>query len=294
MSASNVVRKIERVGVDGIEVLRDHRRPLSNDGLESLIESMRRLGLRTPITVRCHPDRRDTGDTEDSYVLVTGAHRLAAAQALGWDQIDCFVIKGGDDDDQLWEIAENLHRAELTALERDDLIARWVTLTDARQSARPAPIEMGPADVSGQAKEVLRQPDAKPKGGRPESGTRAAARELGLAEADARRAVKVASLAPEAKQAARDAGLDDNRTALLAAAKHSEPEQQVQSLLKRRPVDRARIATNSKERMLREIAAIVVQHVPDEFFPALRVNLEGYGLPQLAEAIARAAKERRP
>ena len=35
------------------------------------------------------------------------------------------------------------------------------------------------------------------------------------------RAVKVASLAPEAKEAAKEVGLDDNQSALLAAAKHT-------------------------------------------------------------------------
>lgn len=93
------------------------------------------------------------------------------------------------------------HRADLTALERDQQVARWIELTDSKPAS---------ADV------VLRQPDAKPKGGRPEGGTRAAARELGLAEADARRAIKVAGLSDEAKETARQAGLDDNRTALLA------------------------------------------------------------------------------
>lgn len=90
-----------------------------------------------------------------------------------------------------WEIAENLHRADLTALERTDMTAEWVRLTE-------------------EADRVLRQADAKlsargRKGeGRPTSGVRKAARELGISEADARRAIKIASLTPEAKQVARD------------------------------------------------------------------------------------------
>jgi len=47
---------------------------------------------------------------------------------------------------------------------------------------------------------------------------RAASRELGVDRDDARRALKVASLTEEAKEAAREVGLDDNRTALLKAA----------------------------------------------------------------------------
>jgi ParB family chromosome partitioning protein len=68
------------------------------------------------------------------------------------------------------EIAENLHRAELTVQERADHIAEWVRLTEV--SAQVAP---------------------KPQGGRPESGVRAAARELGVERTEAHRAVKIAS-----------------------------------------------------------------------------------------------------
>jgi hypothetical protein len=59
---------------------------------------------------------------------------------------------------------------------------------------------------------------------------RAASRELGLSEPDARRAVRVAGLSEEAKAAARETGLDDNRTALLAAAKAATPEEQASAL----------------------------------------------------------------
>ncbi len=60
--------------------------------------------------------------------------------------------------------------------------------------------------------EKLRQSDAvSGKGGRGKrSGVRQASRELGVSEPDARRALKVASLTDEAKQAAIDVGLDDN------------------------------------------------------------------------------------
>ncbi|GLK71276.1 hypothetical protein GCM10017643_13910 [Ancylobacter dichloromethanicus] len=109
-----------------------------------------------------------------------------------------------------WEISENLHRAELTKLERDEQISRWVEL-----------IEL---------KRISRQPDEKIERGRPESGVAAASRELGISEPDARRAVNVASLSDEAKEAAREHGLDDNRTALLEAAK-APPQRQTSGAL---------------------------------------------------------------
>jgi hypothetical protein len=53
---------------------------------------------------------------------------------------------------ELWEIAENLHRAELTKLQHDEQVALWIKLTDEKEVSR-----------------VLR---AKPQGGRPEGGVR--------------------------------------------------------------------------------------------------------------------------
>jgi hypothetical protein len=54
-----------------------------------------------------------------------------------------------------------------------------------------------------------------------------AARDLGLDRNEVQRAKKIADIAPEAKEAAREAGLDDNQSALLEVAKEKEPEQQV-------------------------------------------------------------------
>jgi hypothetical protein len=82
----------------------------------------------------------------------------------------------------------NLHRAELTALERHEQIARWIELTEQCQTARVAPFESKREDGRGH---------------RPESGINAASKELGIERTEAQRAVKVASLSEEAKQAAR-------------------------------------------------------------------------------------------
>ncbi|NMC50014.1 MAG: hypothetical protein GYA47_11420 [Desulfovibrio sp.] len=85
--------------------------------------------------------------------------------------------------------------AELTVQDRAKLVAEWAELTG----------------------EVLRQLDAKPKGGRPEGGARKAARELGIPEPNVRRAIKIASLSPEAQAVAVETGQDDIQTALLPA-----------------------------------------------------------------------------
>ncbi|WP_442880600.1 ParB/RepB/Spo0J family partition protein [Aurantimonas sp. C2-5-R2] len=187
------------------------------DRVAEIAESIRDLGLMNAPAV-CIRDNvtLDDGEMSDRVpVLIYGRHRLLALEANGEASVECVVYDVDDLHAELMEIAENLHRSELTALQRDEQVARWIELTSARRS-------LAEGDV------LSRQADAKP--GRPEGGVRAASRELGLSEADARRAVKVASLSGEAKQAAADAGLADNRTALLAAAREEGPDKQVAAI----------------------------------------------------------------
>jgi hypothetical protein len=83
----------------------------------------------------------------------------------------------------------------------------------------PAPAAPDENEGGGEEPEVvLRQLDAKPQGGRPEGGTRAAARTVNITEVEARRAEKIAAIVPEAQEAAVEAGLDDNQSALLRIA----------------------------------------------------------------------------
>ena len=114
---------------------------------------------------------------------------------------------------ELIEITENLHRNDLTASERDEHIAVWIRLTD-KNRTRAFSLQN------------------ETKRGRPESGVRAAARELGVESVEAHRATKVASLSDDAKRVAREVGLDDNRSALQEAAKQHEPAKQADTLRK--------------------------------------------------------------
>ena len=238
-------RKLQQFDVSAIEV-HGRLRAIKEAGVEAVAASLASIGLRTPISVRYFEERPEgmpPGETADAVVLLTGAHRLEAAKRLGWDKIECFVYFDGDEvDAQLWEIAENLHRSELTALERDEQVALWVKLNAERVSLQSA---------------------TKPQGGRPESGVRAAARELGIESTDAHRAVKVAGLSEEAKEAAREAGLDDNRSALLEAAKHSVPEEQVKAIKEKKAKKEALAATAEPEPEFDPLAVRAVTRQPD-------------------------------
>jgi ParB-like chromosome segregation protein Spo0J len=189
--------KVERLFVEDIDV-GNRLRPTHEAAVVALAESMQLLGQLNPISVYCPNDK--------TLLLVTGLHRVEAAKRLGWEKIDAVFVTGNEIERELQEIAENLHRSELTALERDTQIGRWAELTAAKASQVETPL--GGAQPS-------------------EKGVRKVASDLGLDKSDVQRAAKVASISPEAKQAARVAGLDDNRTALLAVAKEVGPEAQI-------------------------------------------------------------------
>jgi hypothetical protein len=79
--------------------------------VDELAKSIQKLGLRTPITVRV---------ARDVPVLVTGLHRLEAVKRLNHETIACFIEVGSELDAKLWEIDENLCRAELSELEQGE------------------------------------------------------------------------------------------------------------------------------------------------------------------------------
>ena len=92
-----------------------------------------------------------------------------------------------DDQVKLWEIAENLHRAELTVLERSRHIAEWVRITDLM--AQPSQVGMAVLSDGRKAGPQHKQ-----------SGINKAERELGLGHNEAHLAVKIAGLTPEAQR----------------------------------------------------------------------------------------------
>lgn len=161
------------IRVDDIQVGERHR-ALSQDAVDRLSASMKDLGLMQPISIRVVDEMMLDGDlTAGVPILVAGQHRLAAAKALGWTHIDCVEI--GDDpiSAELWEIAENLHRLDLTKEQRDEHIRRYDDLLSQRI-------------VLQNAKQI----EPETKRGRPVSNATKIAAETGLSYATVHRALK--------------------------------------------------------------------------------------------------------
>lgn len=170
-------------------VIPENRRTLSEDGVVRLMESIGRIGLQTPPTVRV-----SLVAGEELPVIVAGAHRLEACRRLGWSEIPVMVMEGDEADARLWEIAENLHRADLSPVERAEHIEEWRRLTAERVSNSDT---------------LNRQPH--------EAGVSKVARDLGVSRASVVNAAKIASLPQETRDQAREERWPATR--LLQAAK---------------------------------------------------------------------------
>jgi ParB-like chromosome segregation protein Spo0J len=213
-----------KLGVDIIDVS-DRLRHLDENKVGEIAESMMAIGQINPIIVR------DLDCDGARLILVAGHHRLAAAKRIGMKEVDVIVVEGEDVECRLWEIAENLHRADLTALERSEHIEEWRKLTAEKASQVATP--------SGGAQPA-------------EAGVRKTAQELGIKKEEVSRSHKIASIMPEAKEAAKKAGLADNQSALLKVAAKAPEEQvaEVETIAARKAEARPAPAFNSRDRVI--------------------------------------------
>lgn len=123
---------------------------------------------------------------------------------------------GREADGRLTEIAENLHRREISQIERAGLVAEWVRIVEGRLPAQVAQPVLPDGRKAG--------PQHKP-GGKSE-----AARKLGMSRDQVSRSLKINGLSDAAKAEAARLDLAGNQKALLKAAGTDDPRKQVQSL----------------------------------------------------------------
>lgn len=184
------------------------RTDLNEKTVGGLVESIGALGLRNPISIIFRDDVEIDGETYDGVpALVAGRHRLEAIRRLGWRTVDCEVFTD-EIAAEKWEISENIHRADLTIEQRGVQVKRWIDLTIEQSEQRHL--------LQSATNETKREDG---RGHRPEDGVRMAARELGIESTEAHRLTSIGGMSEEARVAARTAGLDNNQTALLAAAR---------------------------------------------------------------------------
>ncbi|WP_293965318.1 plasmid partitioning protein RepB C-terminal domain-containing protein [Sphingomonas sp.] len=102
------VPTIVMVRIDQIEVLNPRTR--NRRIFDELVESIRTVGLKRPITVRRVPDH-------DRYELVCGQGRMEAFQRLGQQQIPAAVIDATREECFVMSLVENMARRNQSPLE---------------------------------------------------------------------------------------------------------------------------------------------------------------------------------
>lgn len=184
MAAPNII--VESLPVDEIRIVGE-RRPVNEGAVADLVKSIERIGLQTPITVRLDKEYvdPDTGEVGPEFVLIAGRHRLEAFRVAGADRIPAIVRECTPVEAELWEIAENLHRADLTKDERDRYIRRYAELLEAKEARKREAV--GRTDCPGND---LRA-DGRRKGPQHEPGIASKiAEQTGLSQRTVRRALK--------------------------------------------------------------------------------------------------------
>lgn len=98
-----------KINIDEIYI-GTNRRPIKEEKVKQLRESIKTNGLLNPITI------------DSQGHLIAGLHRLTACKQLGFKAIECNIFDyQNDEQTRLAEIDENLIRNELEALERAEL-----------------------------------------------------------------------------------------------------------------------------------------------------------------------------
>jgi ParB-like chromosome segregation protein Spo0J len=171
---------IWRVPLDEI-ILPEDSRPHAEAAVAAMADSIRAIRIQTPISIDSHKR------------LIAGKLRFLGAQQVGLPAIDCFVVE----DTAillLWRIAENLHRTELSVIEKAAALVQWA-------EAKGAQLEQ--VSVGGRGKQ---------------GGAAHASRKLGVSRNTLRRAAAIAGIPLKNRKAIREAGLDNNQSALLLIA----------------------------------------------------------------------------
>ena len=166
-------------------------RPTHADKVNELAKSIRLIGLQSMPTVV---------ERDGRYMLVAGRHRVEAMRVIGKDPIPVRIADFDEIEARLWTISENLHRNELSALERAEQISEFVRLSQEKTNsakAEPEAAQVAHPDRSAGKAEA----DAKRYEQR---GDSLASRDLGLSRDEVRRARAIASLPDVVKAKAAD------------------------------------------------------------------------------------------
>ena len=199
---------VQTVGLGEIVVGHRLRAGVNEEAVSRLVDSIERVGLRTPISVRHVEEWTDpeTGEqVSGALELVAGRHRLEALRRMGATTAPVVMVQD-ETEARLWEISENLHRAELSPVERAEHIDEWRRLT-----------------VENCQQVVGKGPGRRDH----DRGHEKTADALGVSHATVRRAEKIAALPKDVRDTAREEKWTQDRLLREAAPTRVEPARPV-------------------------------------------------------------------
>lgn len=132
------------------------RRSFNQAADAELLESIRAHGILTPLLVRCLER-----DEQDTYEVVAGHRRLAAALELGLETVPVTVRELTDDQARETAIIENLHREDLAPLDEAESYQALLSLPGATPSSVAAAVGKSPAYLGRRLKLLGLIDDAK-------------------------------------------------------------------------------------------------------------------------------------
>ena len=141
--------------VDQVQI-GERLRSVDVEKVSALAESMDAIGLQQPISV--------WSGSIGTLELVAGLHRLEAARKLGWEEIDCIFVNMDDLDRQLWQIDENLMRAELGPAEMAEHTAKRAELVKQKAAIVKGQLVQKPAHRPSEGQEEFEEETAKATG----------------------------------------------------------------------------------------------------------------------------------
>lgn len=248
-------------------------RAVNADTVAGLVDSIGAVGLINPIRVRA---------AGDAFELIAGAHRLEACKALGLAEVTCDVVEASDLHAELAMIDENLCRAELSPADRASQTARRKAIY----------IELHPDTAQHVAGGKARQETASDNLSFAAETAKATGRDERTVQRDAERGEKVI---PEVIDMITGTKLDTGT--YLDKLKKLPPNEQVTAAKRdlaflksaqrdaTKSANRSKIDADVKARAAKEVAEIIAEHVPGEWWDAVKSNLYAAGASNIANAL---------
>jgi ParB/RepB/Spo0J family partition protein len=174
---------------------------LSEETVSGIMDSVARIGMQNPISVR------PSEDSSIKYDVIAGHHRHAAYDRLGFQNVPVRIFTGVDA--ELQRHSENLHRRTPTLLEKYE-------------------------DLAGYRNAIVKEdPESAPGGIQPnDKGVSKTARDRKVPRKVVQAAMAASKLGKQIKSAIASSGLANNASLIGRLAEIEAPDEQMKELLR--------------------------------------------------------------